>query len=219
MENLLDLYAQPYNPLRPVVCIDETAKELFEAVQADIPMQKGEPRRQDCEYVRNGRRDLFVAIEPLRGWRYVQVTERRTAYEYAHFIKDLVDGEYAEAEEIQVAQDNLNTHGAASLYKVFEPAEARRILRKVRFHYTPKHGSWLNMAEIEIGIIKRECLNRRIGTAEYMASEVAALVEERNRAGAKIKWQFSCEKARTTLHRLYPKLTQTQELPALGNKT
>ena len=143
-------------------------------MQADIPMQKGEPRRQDCEYVRNGRRDLFVAIEPLRGWRAVQVTERRTAYEYAHCIKYLMDEEYAEAEEIQVAQANLNSHGAAWLYKVFEPAGARRILRKTRFDYTLKHGSWLNRAEIEIGIIKRECLNRRIGTAKFMTSEVAA---------------------------------------------
>ena len=206
MEDVLSLYARPYDPHYPVVCVDETGKELFEAVREDLPMQPGRNVRVDNEYKRHGMRNLFMAVEPKRGWRHVAVTEHRTARDYANFLKWLVDEAYPQALEIQVVQDNLNTHKAPLLYKVFEPQEVRRILERVRFHYTPVHGSWLNMAEIEIGIFKRQCLNRRMVNEEYLVSEVAALEGERNQGGVKIDWQFTCEDARETFARFYAKL-------------
>lgn len=206
MEDVLSLYAQPYDPAYPVVCVDESGKELFEAIRQDLPMAPGRNLRVDNEYKRGGMRNLFRAVEPKGGFRHVEVAPRRTAIDYAHFLKWLVDEAYPEAVEIQIVQDNLNTHKAASLYKAFEAGEARRILNKLRFHYTPLHGSWLNMAEIEIGIFKRQCLDRRMVNEDFLISEVAALEAERNRAGSKIEWQFTCEKARETFARFYSKL-------------
>lgn len=208
MEDILDVYARPYDPAYPVVCLDESAKELQAQVCQSLPMQPGQPEREDTEYVHNGRTNFFLAVEPLRGWRGIHLTQRRTARDYAEFIQYLVDEVYPNAEEIQIVQDNLNTHCPASLYKRYAPEEALRILRKVRFHYTPKHGSWLNMAEIEIGIYKRQCLDRRLESLEVMERETEAWVNERNQRGEKIKWEFTCEKARSKLARLYPKLEE-----------
>lgn len=208
MEDVLELYEEPLDPARPIVCLDEKSKELHQEVRAALPVQKGKAQREDYEYIRNGTANLFVLVEPKAGFRHVAVTQRRTAIDYAKFIKWLVDEAYPNSEIIRVVQDNLNTHKPASLYEVFEPAEARRLLRKLEFHYTPKHASWLNMAEIEISVFERQCLNRRLGDEPTLIKEVAALEAERNESRATINWQFNCEKARTKLHRLYPDLSK-----------
>ncbi len=208
MEDVLELYEEPLDPSRPVVCLDEKSKELHEEVRPVLPAQKGKPQRVDYEYKRNGTANLFVLVEPKAGFRHLKVTQRRTAVDYAYFIKWLVDEAYPRAEIIRVVQDNLNTHKPASLYEAFEPAEARRLLRKLEFHYTPKHASWLNMAEIEISVFERQCLNRRLGDEQTLIKEVAALEVERNARQATINWQFNCEKARTKLQRLYPDLSK-----------
>jgi len=204
MEDVLDLYAEPYDAKRPTVGFDETSKQLIAETRAPLPAAAGRPERYDYEYSRQGVRNLFLCCEPQRGYRHVEVTEQRTMRDFAHQMKWLVEVGYPEAEVIRVVLDNLNTHRAASLYETFAPEEARRILRKLEFHYTPKHGSWLNIAEIELSVFSRQCLDRRIGDEETLEREVKKLAEERNAACARIEWRFTTEDARRKLHRLYP---------------
>ena len=204
MEDLLDLYAEPYDPVRPVVCFDETSKQLLSEVHPPLPMEPGKPGRVDYEYRREGTANLFLSFEPLAGWRHVEVTEQRTKVDFARQMKALVDVHYPEAEVIRLVCDNLNTHSPASLYEAFPPEEARRITQKLEFHYTPKHGSWLNMAEIEFSLLSRQCLDRRIPDDPALKAEVGAWEGDRNQAKAKINWMFRVEDARTNLKRLYP---------------
>jgi uncharacterized small protein (DUF1192 family) len=204
MEDVLDLYAEPYDEARPTVGFDETSKQLIAETRAPLPAQAGRPERYDYEYSRRGVRNLFLFREPQRGWRHVEVTEQRTMQDFAHQMKWLVDEGYPRAERIRVVLDNLNTHRAASLYETFAPEEARRILRKLEFHHTPKHGSWLNMAEIELSVFSRQCLDRRIGDEGTLKREIKKLEAARNAACAKIEWRFTAEDARRKLHRLYP---------------
>ncbi len=204
MEDVLDLYAEPYDEKRPVVGFDETSKQLIAERRVPLPAQAGRPERYDYEYSRQGVRNLFLFCEPKRGHRHVEVSGQRTMQDFAHQMKWLVDEGYPEAEVIRVVLDNLNTHKPASLYETFNPAEARRILKKLEFHYTPKHGSWLNIAEIELSVLSRQCLDRRIGDEETLKREIKQLEDERNAAKAKIEWRFTTEDARQKLHRLYP---------------
>lgn len=204
MEEVLDLYQKPYDPRRPKVNFDESSKQLIKETRTTLPAQPGKLERYDYEYERNGVRNLFMLVEPQTGWRHVAVTDRHTGLDFAQQMKWLVDERYPEAEVIEVILDNLSTHKAASLYEAFEPAEARRILRKINFHYTPKHGSWLNMAEIELSILQRQCLDRRIPDEESLKREIAAWEQRRNDQKATIDWRFSLDDARTTLKRLYP---------------
>ena len=204
MEDVLDLYGEPYDPKRPVVNFDETSKQLVAEKKAPIPAKPGRRERFDYEYKRNGTRNLFMFCEPLAGWRHVEVTERRTMVDFAHQMKWLVDEAYPEAEKIRVVLDNLNIHRPASLYQAFEPGEARRVLKRLEFHYTPKHGSWLNMAEIEFGVFSRQCLARRIAGEETLKREIAALETERNQAAATIDWRFTTVDARHKLQHIYP---------------
>ena len=212
MEDVLDLYAEPYDPARPVVCFDETSTQLLADARPPIPAKPGRPRREDYEYVRGGTRNLFLTCEPLAGrWRHVEITERRTKLDFAHQMRWLVVEAYPEAEVIRVVLDNLNTHRKAPLYEAFPAAEARRIARKLEFHHTPKHGSWLNMAEIEFSVISRRCLGQRHPDEDSLCRGVHALEQERNEAQAIINWQFTTEDARTKLHRLYPSIPSVTE--------
>ena len=204
MEDVLDLYEEPYDPLRPKVNLDEKSKQLVKDIRPTQPMKPGYPQRYDYEYKRNGTRNLFIFFEPQRGWRHVEVTERRTAKDFANQMKWLVDEAYPDAQVVRVVLDNLNTHKIASLYEAFLPAEARRIARKLEFHYTPKHGSWLNMAEIELSVFGRQCLDRRIPDEQTLKREIAALEEERNMAKASVNWQFTSQDARVKLKSIYP---------------
>ena len=204
MEDVLDLYAEPYDPARPVVCFDESSTQLLADTRPPLPAQPGRPARQDYEYRREGTRNLFLTCEPLAGWRQVAVTERRTRQDFAQQMRWLVDEAYPEIAVVRVVLDNLNTHRVASLYETFPAAEARRIAKRLEFHYTPKHGSWLNMAEIEFSVLSRSCLKRRLADEETLQREVQALVTERNVAQATINWQFNTQDARTKLHSLYP---------------
>lgn len=204
MEDVLELYAEPFDAKRPVVGFDETSKQLIKETREPLPMRGGQVARFDYEYERNGTRNLFMFCEPKRGWRHLEVTTQRTAHDFARQMKWLVDVAYPEAEVVRLVMDNLNTHKVASLYETFAPAEARRIARKLEIHYTPKHGSWLNIAEIELGIFARQCWDRRIGDEATLKRETRKLEEERNAAGAKIQWRFTTEDARRKLHRLYP---------------
>ena len=212
MEDVLDLYAEPYDPQRPVVCFDETSTQLLAETRPPMPPRPGLPLRQDYEYRREGTRNLFLACEPLAGWRQVAVTQRRTMQDFAHQMRWLVDEAYPETPVVRVVMDNpvsstgqaLNTHRTASLYETFPAPEARRIARRLEFHYTPKHGSWLNMAEIEFSVLSRSCLNQRLSGEVALRREVDALVTERNAARATINWRFTTQDARTKLHRLYP---------------
>ena len=207
MEDVLDLYAEPYDEKRPQVNFDETSKQLIEEVRQPLPARPGQVERCDYEYQRNGTRNLFMICEPLAGWRHVEVTEHRTMKDFAQQMKWLVDEQYPEAEVIRIVMDNLNTHKPASLYEAFEPAEARRILQKLEFHFTPKHGSWLNMAEIELSVLSRQCLARRISDEETLKREVKAYENRRNAAKATINWRFTSGDARLKLHRLYPSIS------------
>jgi hypothetical protein len=207
MEEVLDLYAQPYDPLHPKVNFDEMSKQLIEETRIRLAPQVGQLERVDYEYKRNGTRNLFVFCEPQTGWRHLAITERRTKLDFAAQMKWLVDEQYPEAEWIEVVLDNLNTHKAASFYEAFAPEEARRLLRKIKFHYTPKHGSWLNMAEIELSILQRQCLARRIDNEAKLRAEVTAYEKRRNQEKAKIDWRFSLDDARAKLKRLYPSLS------------
>jgi transposase len=204
MEDVLDLYAEEFDPKRPVVCFDESPTQLIGEVRLPIPAVPGQLERYDCEYKRNGTANLFVFFDVHRPWRKVKVTERRAAQDYAQCMRELVDLHYPEAEYIRIVQDNLSTHSAAALYQTFPPAEARRILRRLEFHYTPKHASWLNMVEIEIGVLRSQCLDRRIATQQQLESEIASWEYQRNASGARIKWMFTTEKARTKMGRAYP---------------
>ena len=204
MEDVLDLYAEPYDPKRPRVNFDETSKQLIAETRRPLAPRPGQPQRYDYEYERGGTRNLFLFTEPQAGWRHVNVTERRTMVDFAHQMKWLVDERYPQAEVIRVVLDNLNTHKAASLYEAFEPAEARRIIKKLEFHYTPKHGSWLNMAEIELSVLQRQCLGRRLPDEATLVHEVAAWETQRNEQQATIDWHFSITDARENLRRLYP---------------
>ena len=206
MEDVLDVYHRPYDPRRPQICMDETSKQLLGETRTPLPTQPGRPARIDYEYVRHGVRNLFLWVEPLTGRRHVQVTERRTKQDWARFIRDLVDVRYPEAERVVLVLDNLNTHVAAALYETFPPAEARRVLARLELHYTPVHGSWLNMAEIELSVLARQCLNRRIPDAETLAAEVAAWETRRNTRQTPIAWRFTTADARIKLRHLYPSL-------------
>jgi hypothetical protein len=206
MEDVLAVYTRPYDPRYPQVCMDETSTQLVGDPRAPLPAAPGRVRRQDYEYARHGTANLFLFVEPLRGWRQVQVTERRTKADWAVAMQALADTYYPEAERIVVVLDNLNTHGPASFYEAFPPREARRLATRFEFHYTPKHGSWLNMAEIELSILGRQCLHRRIPDATTLAREVAAWVADRNAAAATIDWRFTTTDARIRLKRLYPSL-------------
>lgn len=204
MEDVLDLYAEPYDPLRPQVNFDETSKQLIKETRSPLPARPGQAPRFDYEYERQGTRNLFLFIEPQTGFRHVQVTERRTMQDFAQQMKWLVDEAYPEAELIRVVLDNLNTHRAASLYEAFAPEEARRLVKKLEFHYTPKHGSWLNLAEIELSVLQRQCLDRRIADEATLSHEIAVWEQARNEKQATIDWRFSVTDAREKLKRLYP---------------
>jgi len=204
MEDVLDVYHRPYDSKRPLVTLDESSKQLIGETVEPVPMKPGQPERFDYEYVRNGTANLFMISEPLLGWRSVQVTERRTAKDFAEVLRWLVEDLHPEAEKVVVVMDNLNTHKLASLYEAFPPDQARRIAEKLEIHYTPKHGSWLNMAEIELSVLSRQCLNRRIASLEKLKLEVSAWEQERNERQAVVKWQFTTADARIKLHRLYP---------------
>lgn len=205
MEDVLDLYGEAPDPKRPVVCFDESPNQLIGEVRAPIPAEPGQPERYDYEYRRNGTLNLFVFLDAHRPWRHVKVTNQRTARDFAECMRELVDGHFPEAECIRVVLDNLSTHTVAALYQTFPPAEARRVIRRLEFHYTPKHASWLNMVEIEIGVLRTQCLDRRIDNREDMETEIAAWQHQRNASAARINWMFSTEKARTKLARAYPR--------------
>jgi hypothetical protein len=204
MEEVLDVYERPYDPRVPQVCLDETSKQLVGEVREPVAGAPGEPAREDYEYERKGVANLFLVTEPLGGWRQVTVTDRRTSIDFAQVIRDLVDGRYAAAERIVLVLDNLNIHTPAALYTAFPPAEAHRIARKLEWHYTPKHGSWLNIAEIEFSVLARQCLDRRIADVAELKGEVALWEARRNRAGTGVRWRFTTADARIKLHRLYP---------------
>ena len=204
MEDVLDLYAEPYDPQRPVVCFDETITQMLAETREPLPAKSGRPRRQDYEYVRAGTRNLFLTCEPKAGWRHVAITQRRTMEDFAHQMRWLVDEAYPDVPVVRLVLDNLNTHRAASLYETFEPAEARRIAKRLEFHYTPKHGSWLNMAEIEFSVLARACLRGRNGDEDSLEKAVKANVSERNSTAAAINWRFTNRDARRKLQRLYP---------------
>ena len=208
MEDVLEVYTRPYDERFPQVCLDEKSKQLLAEVREPLSVRPGHPARQDYEYERNGTANLFIVSEPLAGWRHISVTERRTKIDWAHCIKELVDLHYPEAERIVLVMDNLNTHTPAALYEAFTPVEARRIASKLEIHHTPKHGSWLNMAEIELSVLARQCLDRRIPDRESLAGEVGAWEAERNAAESSIDWRFTAEEARIKLKRLYPKVVE-----------
>jgi hypothetical protein len=203
MEDVLDLYAEPYDPRRPVVCFDERPYQLVADVQAPLPMEPGRPQRVDYEYERQGCCNLFLIFQPLTGWREVHVTERRTKEDFARQMKWLVDEVFPEAEGIRVVLDNLNTHTPAVLYQTFPPEEARRLTRKLAFHSTPKHGSWLNMTEIEFSILARQCLDRRLPDIESVRREVDAWAKARSEVRATVQWRFTTANARLTFRRFY----------------
>lgn len=203
MEDVLDLYEQPYDDKQPVVCFDEKPVQLLGETRVPRPVAPGRPRRYDYEYERKGTANIFVTIEPLAGWRQVAVTQRRTKQDFAQQMQQLV-AHYADAERIRVVLDNLNTHKPASLYEAFPPAEARRLLKRLEFHYTPKHGSWLNMAELEISVLSRQCLKRRLGEMETLEKEVRSWQDRRNQIGTTTKWRFTVNDARRNLPHLYP---------------
>lgn len=204
MEDVLDVYHRPYDEKRPVVAVDEANKQLVgEAVQP-IPPEPGQPERFDYEYVRNGTANLFMISEPLAGWRHVMVTERRTAKDFAEVLRWLAEDVYPEAERVVLVMDNLNTHKLASLYEAFEPERARRIAERIEVHHTPKHGSWLNVAEIELSVLSRQCLDRRIESVDELLKELEPWSEERNDRAVGVKWRFTTADARIKLRRLYP---------------
>ncbi|HEX5270318.1 MAG TPA: IS630 family transposase, partial [Gemmataceae bacterium] len=204
MEDVLEVYHRPFDPDRPVVCLDEASKQLIGETRKPLPPEPGQPERFDYEYVRNGTANLFMISEPLLGWRAVQVTERRTAKAFAEVVRWLVEEVHPDAEAVVLVLDNLNTHKPASLYEAFEPERARRIIERLEIHYTPKHGSWLNMAEIELSVLAGQCLSGRIDNAEGLCQEVSAWEEERNERQVGVNWQFTTADARIKLRKLYP---------------
>jgi hypothetical protein len=204
MEDVLDLYAEPYDPLYPLVCFDESPYQMVSEVRQPLPVAPGQPRRYDDAYRREGTCNLFMFFEPLQGWRHVKVTHRRTIPDFAHCMRDLVDIHFPKAAVISVVLDNLNTHTPGALYATFPPAEACRILRKLDFHYTPKHGSWLNMAEIEFAVVSGQCLDRRVGDQETVCRTITAWEAQRNAQKATVNWRFTTAKARRKLRHIYP---------------
>ena len=204
LEDVLEVYHRPYNPERPVVCMDETNRQLFKQVRPLLPMKPGEPEKEDYEYERNGVADIFLFVEPLAGRRRATVTERRTAVDWAHRVKEMLDIDYPDAKRVVLVMDNLNTHGTWSLYDAFPAPEARRLAERLEIHYTPKHGSWLNIAEIELSALSKQCLSRRIPDLASMGQEVGAWASERNARQTKVDWHFTTEDARIKLKRLYP---------------
>lgn len=206
MEDVLDVYQRPYDPKRPQLCLDEASKQLLGEVREPLPIQPGQPQREDYEYERHGTANLFLISEPLRGWRHVKVTDQRTRIDFAHVIKEVVDNHFPEAEIIVLVMDNLNTHSPASLYEAFEPVEAKRLADKLEIHYTPKHGSWLNMAEIELSVLGRQCLAQRLPNKALLTNEAAAWEARRNRQSVRIDWRFTTADARIKLKRLYPSI-------------
>jgi hypothetical protein len=204
MEDVLEVYQRPSDPKRPQVCFDEGTKQQVKETRLPLPTQPGSPAKYDYEYERNGTSNLFMFFAPLTAWRHVKVTDQRTKVDWAHCMRELVDVHFPAAERIVLVMDNLNTHKLASLYEAFSPQEARRILEKLEIHYTPKHGSWLNMAEIELSVLSRQCLNRRIPDQAALQAQVAAWELQRNAAASTVKWRFTTADARIKLHRLYP---------------
>ncbi len=206
MEDILDVYHRPYDPDYPLICMDESCFQMVGEVREPIPMRPGHPVRIDDEYVRKGIAEIFLAVAPLSGWRLTQVTKRRARVDWAYFMREISDKCFPNAKKIVLVMDNLNTHNISSFYKAFPPAEARRLAQRFEIHYTPKHGSWLNIAEIEFSALKRQCLNRRIETIEEVSSEVAAWQNDRNNRNRKVDWQFDNDSARVQLKHLYPDL-------------
>jgi hypothetical protein len=208
MEDVLEVYKRPYDANRPVVCLDETSKQLIGEVQTPVAAAPGQPAHYDYEYVRKGVANVFMIFEPLAGQREVEVTDRRTKKDWAMCVRRIADEMYPAAEKIVLVEDNLNTHSPASLYEAFPPAEAKRIADRFEFHYTPKHGSWLDMAEIELGILNRQCLDRRIDNVNDMRREAITWKTDRNAAQVKVNWQFTTEDARIKLKKLYPSIEE-----------
>ena len=206
MEDVLEIYQRPEDATNPVVCVDETSKQHIKETRQPLPIVEGSPRRYDYEYQRNGVSNMFMIFAPLHGFRQVEVTDRRTSIDFAHICRDLVDIHFPDAQKITLVCDNLNTHTPASLSKAFQPEQARRIAEKLQFHHTPKHGSWLNMAEIELSVLTRECLSRRIADQETLKQEIQAWQTRRNEQRASISWRFTTDDARIKLKRLYPSI-------------
>jgi hypothetical protein len=204
MEDVLAVYQRPHDPKRPLVCLDEQSKQLIREVSPAKLMKAGQPARVDYEYERNGTANLFMVFAPLEGWRHIKVTDRRTAIDYARLLKEIADHHFSAAEKIVLVQDNLNTHGWASLYEAFPATEARRLVERFEWHYTPKHGSWLDLAESELGHLTKQCLDRRIPDKKTLIKEIAAWEKNRNKNHTKANWQFTTEKARVKLKNLYP---------------
>ena len=204
MEDVLDVYHEPYDPSRPVVCMDETSKQLVAETRLPIPARPGQPRRFDYEYERQGAADVFMFAEPLRGWRWAPVSERRTRVDWAQAIRELLDVHYPTAEVVRLVMDNLNVHSVASLYEAFPPEEARRLTKRLEVHHTPKHGSWLNVAEIELRALSVQCISRRIPNIQILRREVRAWTKDRNRRSVEVDWQFTTSNARIKLKHLYP---------------
>jgi hypothetical protein len=204
MEDVLAVYTRPHDPDRPLVCLDETSKQLLAETRVPVPMKPRRPARFDYEYERNGTANLFMLFAPLEGWRRVKLTDRHTAVDYAHVLKDLADTHFADAKSIVLVQDNLGIHAKASLYQAFPAAEARRLVERFEWHYTPKHGSWLNLAESELGVLSSQCLDRRIPDTQTLVEEIAAWQDDRNAYHAKADWQFTTKDARIKLKHLYP---------------
>ena len=206
MEEVLEVYHRPHDPACPLVCLDETSKQLIKETRVPIPARPGRPARTDYEYERNGTANIFMLFAPLDGWRHVAVTDRHAALDYAHLLKEVSDRWFPDAAKIALVQDNLSTHKPASLYEAFPPAEARRLVERFEWHYTPKHGSWLNMAETELSVLSSQCLDRRISTRQRLIDEITAWEAARNKHHAKADWQFTTADARVKLKRLYPSL-------------
>lgn len=206
MEDVLDVYHRPYDVEEPLVCLDEASKQLIGEVRTPLPVQPGQIAKYDSEYRREGTANMFMAVEPLAGFRTVQVTDRRTRQDWAKFIQHLLDDVYASARKVVLVMDNLNTHTIGSLYETFDPPTARALAQRLEIHYTPKHGSWLNMAETELSVLCRQCLDRRIDDQDRMSSEIAAWEQRRNEARSTIDWQFTTADARVKLKRLYPSI-------------
>ena len=204
MERVLDVYKKPFNEMNPVVCMDESPKQLISSTKSVVPMKKGKDQRIDYEYTRHGMVNIFMANEPLMGRRLVEVTQRKTKEDWARFVKRIADELYPDAKKITLVMDNFSTHTASAFYETFAPEEAKRIWDRFEFVYTPKHGSWLNIAECEFSVLQRQCLDRRIDSAEFLAREVNAWQDERNTIDSKVNWQFTTDGARTKLRRLYP---------------
>ena len=206
MEDVLDVYHRPYDADYPVVCLDEASKQLITSPRPDLPPKSGQVRRTDSEYQRNGTANIFMMFEPLQARRDVRVTDRRKRVDFAHAVRELVDVQYPEAEKIVLVMDNLNTHNTASLYEAFEPSEARRLAKKLDIHHTPKHGSWLNMAEMELSVLARQCLGQYFETRDELAVEVQFWQDQRNAGSNAVNWQFTTADARIRLKRLYPEI-------------